>query len=285
MRSLSRSILLPCALVLLAGAGSPDAAAAQRAREPDPQQLHIARALFEEGLRFVDAQQWDEAADRFSRVLQIKWSPVVAYNLGSARLRQGQAVLAAEQFRRVLREPDLDASVRKAASELLAQAEAKMGSVRIAVEGPDEGTGTLVDGNPWPKAAMGVSVPFDPGPHRIQLLRGEDLLDDREVEVKAGEVLEVVFDLRPSEPVPSPEAVAVAAAPDQEATSPAPVSGPTDYDRAEIDDGGGSRWWLWTSIGVAVVAATVAGVLVATADPGDPDPVPGDVGVVEGKVR
>lgn len=256
------------------------------AAEPDPQELHIARSLFEEGLQYVDSQDWEKASDRFSRVLQIRWSPVVAYNLGSAQLRLGRAVFASEQFRRVLREPDLEASVRTAASQLLAEAEGRMGRVRIAVKGPGEGTEVLVDGNGWPDAAMGVAVPFDPGPHRILLRRQETVIEDREITLEPGEAMDVVFDLTPA--VPAPAAVAAAAGGAQGDGRPDPMaaSAQAPIESELNDDDGGSRWWLWGGIGAAVVGAVVVGVLVAASgSPGEADAMPGDLETIEGKVR
>ena len=52
---------------------------------------------------------------------------------------------------------DLEDDVRKPAQELLEQAQARMGKIRVLIHGPSEGLSVLVDGSVWPTAAIGSS--------------------------------------------------------------------------------------------------------------------------------
>ena len=52
----------------------------------------LARQLFEQGIAFVDEEDWTQAADRFQRSLELRPSPIVAYNLGSALVELGRLV-------------------------------------------------------------------------------------------------------------------------------------------------------------------------------------------------
>ena len=54
-----------------------------------------ARRLFAEGIEFVEQERWAEAEERFRRVLVLRGSQVVAYNLASALEHLGRFVEAA----------------------------------------------------------------------------------------------------------------------------------------------------------------------------------------------
>src|SRR6185436_26753 len=102
-------------------ATTPPAESAESVAASDEAQMNaIARALFDEGLQFVDSETWESAADRFSRLLAIRYSAVAAYNLALARSHLGKLVLAAETLRKLLVDPALDPKVREPALSLQA---------------------------------------------------------------------------------------------------------------------------------------------------------------------
>jgi len=283
-------MLAAASVVLVAPPGGAQAQAqpAEPPPELDAQQLNIARSLFEEGLDFMDRKDWTQAADRFSRVLQMRWSPVVAYNLGSTLVELGEIGDAVEHLRRVMREPALEDSVRLPAEQLLKQAEARLGKIRILILGEDEGLVVMLDDSEWPKAAIGIPVPLAPGRHRVVLQQGAEELEAREIFVSEREQLDVTFDRTPEEEpaaVPAPAAVAASA----------PGNGSDDgaYNEFaggdEADDGGSilGAWWLWTAVGVVVAAATVVTVVAVSSDPDPATPIEGNFmpGVIEGNVQ
>lgn len=281
--------ILTLALLLATPLVATPSAHAQAGEKLDKQQLNIARALFEEGLDFIDNREWTMAADRFSRVLQMRWSPVVAYNLGSALMEIGEIGSALEHIQRVLREPDLDEAVRKPAEQLLEQAEARMGKLRIDIRGETGEMSVIVDDSEWPKAAYGIAVPMAPGRHRVVLRHRNEDAEVREILITEREQLDVTFNRMPeTATVPAPADVA-AAAPRGEASEDDPLA-TTDY--ADRDDGGGDSilgaWWLWTGVG-AVVLATVATVVIVSGSDGttEASPIAGnfDPPVIEGKVQ
>lgn len=281
-------------ILVLLGASAlfvPPAVDAQEpAAELDAQQLNIARALFEEGLAFMDNKEWAPAADRFARVLQMRWSPVVAYNLGSALVELGEIGDAVEHLRRVMREPALEDSVRTPAQLLLTQAEARLGKVRIMILGESAGLQILLDDSEWPQAAMGVAVPLAPGRHRVVLQQGSEQIEVREIFVTEREQLDVSFDRTPEEEpaaaAPPPAAVA-AAAPSSKAQSDSYDDFSGGDDSADDGDSILGAWWLWTGIGVAVAAAVVTGLVVSSGDPEPAMAIEGNFmpGVIEGKVQ
>ncbi len=81
---------LTCVLQLLLAANVAFGQAGAAAQTNDPVRVREARALFERGLEFMEAEQWEQAAKRFRQGLEIRPSDVVAYNLASALVHMGR---------------------------------------------------------------------------------------------------------------------------------------------------------------------------------------------------
>jgi len=234
-----------------------------------------ARALFEEGLRFVESQQWQEAADRFGRVLAIRASVTVSYNYASALVHLNRIVEASRVLRGVVADPAAPREVLTAARTLLAEVEPRIGQVTVRLRGDTTDVLVTIDDKPLPEGSIGVPVPLDPGEHVVRATRGGVPLARRVVEVTdATPLTHVEIDV-----VPLPSAVAASAAPAGTSdTQPVPLNDTAD------DSGGGT--WLWITGGsvLAVGAIVVVGLLIAS--PSDPDPVRGNVDpfVIRGRV-
>lgn len=204
-----------------------------------------ARQLFEEGVAFVDAEQWPEAADRFERALALYDSTVIRFNLARVQAELGRLVEAAEHLRDVTRRPDGTEEVRAAATELLARIEPRIARLTVRVEGEvDE---VLRDGTPVPEAALGVGMPTDPGEHRIAARREGEEVAAESITLLDGEAREVLLRAVAVEvPIGLPD--------------PVPPVEPTPI---------WQEWWLWTIVGVVVVGAAVGiGVGVAVSQDG-----------------
>ncbi len=108
---------------LRAQPAAPPAAPAggEAAGENDEQNVDQARQLFAEGLDFVEHEDWVNAEDRFRRVLALRSSHVVTYNLASALMHLGRLVESSELLRSVVRDPSADATTHDAATQLLSE--------------------------------------------------------------------------------------------------------------------------------------------------------------------
>ena len=224
--------------------------------EEDAQKSAIARALFAEGLGFVDAAQWPDAADRFRRVLQIRYSPVAAYNLGLAQARLGKLVSSVETLRKLKSEPTLDADVRDSVTALLAETEPKLAWLTLSVTGACDGCEIVVDDQPWPAAAIGVAVPIDPGPHVAKLLRKSAVISQSSVEPQPGERISITLGA-----APTPEAAALASQAQARQRSSETTPGPAAATRSNKRVW--SSPWLWGSVGAVGIAAIATVVVVA----------------------
>jgi len=243
----------------------------------------IARALFDEGLAFVDSGDWLQAADRFSRLLAVRYSAVAAYNFGLAQARLGKLVTAAETLRRLLADAALDDTVRQSAVSLQAEVQRELGSLTVRVAPDAHGCMLYVDGQVWPVAAWGVAVPVNPGQHSLSLRLGRATLRSVAIEVAAGAHVEHLLSLRA---VPGPAAAPASSsvpAGDARAPSAALAVGDPHASRGGLL----RRPWFWVGVGAVLAAAVTTGVVLAASQ--DPEPakaVKGDFlpGVIEGRV-
>jgi hypothetical protein len=235
-------------------------APAQIAAQGDATRDASARALFDEGVSFVERADWPQAEDRFRRALALRDSPVIAYNLASTLSEQGKLVEASELLRKLGRDPGLDSDLRKSSGDLQAQVTPRIARVRVRVENAAPGDVVELDGAALMDAQLNVEIPIDPGSHELQLQREGTTAASRPFELADGTSVEVVL----TPPVAlSPRAVA--------ASQPKPAPAVVPARTTESDGGITSKWWFWTSLAVVVSAAAVSVAIVATSsDPAAP---------------
>jgi hypothetical protein len=122
-----------------------------------------ARARFNEGVKFFDAQQYDKARASFLQAYALKKHPAVLLNLAQSSLRGHHEAEAARWFQQYLRDPNATDSGKAIAERGLADARAKDG--RLDVRAP-AGVEVFVDD----QSAGGGSqlVDVDPGTHAVR---------------------------------------------------------------------------------------------------------------------
>lgn len=225
------------------------------AQQSGQERSALARSLFEEGVELGREGRWEEAADRYWRVLELVTTPQVQYNLAHALSQLGRVVEPSELCRQILRDPNAPPAARADAERLLAELEPRIGRLTIQLEGSPEGAEVRIDDELVLSSAIGVAAPIDPGTHQVTAVRGGETLVSREVEVPEGGQAEVTLDVPPP-PVPDPAEAAAAAEPGSGAASgerTAPGATPAE---------GGGGWWIWAAVGgVAVAAGVIAAVL------------------------
>lgn len=227
----------------------------------DAETTASARALFEQGMAAVDARDFETAADRLSRSLELRDSPVVRTNYALALIELGRLVEASEHLRQVQRVAPADSRVHQIASDRLASLEPRLGRLMVLVTGATENVQVRVDDVPMPPALIGVEHPIDPGAHRISLHRGEVELASSSASVEAGRTASVSLEARP----PTPEEAAAASWVGEEDLLPGTQQG--------ANEGVEQQWWFWTLIAAVVVGIGVGitvAVLTYEPQPGEP---------------
>jgi len=246
------------ALSLVASVFGIDVAVAQT------REVALARQLFDEGVGLVDQGEWEQAADRFQRSLDLRPSPIVAYNLGSALVELGRLVEASEAYRITILDETSSEQVSRAARTALQEMEPRIGRLTLELTGDTEGVEVFIDDRPLPPQAIGVAAPIDPGTRRIHATRSGVDVAEIEIEIANGAREEASLDI-PERPADEPDPILSTGA----ATEPV----------ADEEEGGGvlSSPWFWIVTG-AVVAGAVVVVLLLTLGGGDSgDPVAGNL--------
>jgi hypothetical protein len=242
-------------------------------------QLEDARKLFEEGLAHVEVGNWVQAEQAFRRVLAVRSSPVVAYNLASALARLGRLIESAELLRAIVRDNEVEPTTRDPAQHLLSEIEPQICSLTVRVLGSTEGLSLQLDSRTLGTGELFQAISVDPGVHVVVAARGGKTLASEEVNLGGAAPLkaEVALDLR-EKPKPVVPDLRVSQLPSEQ-----PAGAPPKKSSSIL----GSPW-LWTGAG-AVVLVAVGVIAVAALSGGDPelaDPVSGttDPPVIHGHV-
>jgi len=247
-------LCLFASLVLCQGAFAQAHPAHESSAEVEARNTTMARALFDEGLKYVDSEQWEQAQDRFGRVLTLRYSAVAAYNYGLALARLGRGVVAASTLRRLLTDANLDPHVHEHASSLLRDVEARFAWLNVRVQGECKGCEVSLNEQIWPWAAIGVFVPVDAGSYALRLRLGSNVLAEQRLSIAAAERLEAT--LSSGHPAASAAASSEQARPGNPMVAPAPQLA-TERSRGSVLKSG----WFWGAMGVLVIGAAGTAVL------------------------
>ncbi|MEY4583260.1 MAG: hypothetical protein RL701_7963 [Pseudomonadota bacterium] len=224
------------------------------AADAEARNTTMARALFDEGLRFVDMENWRDAEDRFSRVLTLRYSAVAAYNLGLAQARLGRGVVASAALRRLLTDPNLDVKVRDRASELLSDVEGRFAWLNVRVLGECRGCSVYLNDEEWPWAVVGVYVPVDAGKYTLRLHSSGHVLSEERLEIaQTARVEASLFATRAALEAAQRAGSLAATAESTRAELPVAAGG-ANRRRTSITSSG----WFWGAMGMLLVGATAA---------------------------
>ena len=251
--------------------------------------MERARARFVEGLEHVDGERWAQAEACFRQVLEVRWSAVAAYNLASARARQGGLIEATELLQRVVRDDQAEPAARYSAEQLLGELEVRVARLTLRPQGDAAGAEVWLDGERLPAAGLGVPVPVDPGPHEVVSKRDGKALTRAQLVMLEGEERQLTVELGRAVVTLTPQQVALGAqARPQAGRKPVlRVDQGAPPGAGERDDDLVSQWWFWAGVGGLLAGAGVATALaLASGGPADPS-VRGDFepAVLQGEVR
>jgi tetratricopeptide (TPR) repeat protein len=259
MRTSMVSSMLVAAMLL----GAP----AAHAQDDDPANGAAARALFQEGVSAARRGDYAEATDRFRRAHALRPAAPIAYNLASALAHQGELVEASEILEGLLRDPALPRALRAPVTRRRDEVAARVARVTVRLEGDARGVDVTLDERSLPEAAIGVSLPIDPGDHELRALRDGARVAVERVTIGEAEERDVVLTI-PAREVPR-EAVAIA--PPRERAAPASAA-------VEPSDGGGDDALI---IGLSIAGALALGgavtaIALVAGTPQTPAPVSGN---------
>lgn len=142
-----------------------------QAAEPSAVELEAARKLFEDGVRQEEAGDWSAALATFRKVASVRSSPAVLFHLGLCLEKTGKLVEARSQFLAAGREAGTKPDSKAIAERANTHADALRKRIPSVILKPPSQNLTLavtIDGQSIASALIGVEIPLDPGPHRIE---------------------------------------------------------------------------------------------------------------------
>lgn len=161
-RSIPRMSL--CAAVLGLVLSSPALAQPPASAASDTDVSVQAMQLYNEGLKAAKLSQWDKARTFYLGAWRVQQHWQIAANLGRAEFKVGKHRDAAEHLAYFLREaPKIEPDDRQKTEELLEQAKAKVGTLKITAR-PD-GAEIRIDGVSIGTAPLKGDVFVEPGGH------------------------------------------------------------------------------------------------------------------------
>lgn len=174
-----------------------------------------ARKLGEEAIVLFDKGQYAEALEKFNLADQLVPAPTLGLRAARSLVKLGRLVEASERYLAVTR-MDLSGKAvtyvfRKAQADALKEREELLPlvpSLTIEVTGPvGDGITVYVDGAQIPLALLGQKRPIDPGPHEVEVRRGETKVK-KKVDLVVKQTEKVVLELpplpKPKPPEPDP---------------------------------------------------------------------------------
>ncbi len=254
-------------LIFVLVAGLSANAAAQTEEE-----IAQARTLFQEGVELMNQERFEDAAQRFRAVLEVRDTAQVRYNLALALERAGHLAAAAAILALVVEDRSLDRRMRREARELLASVQSRVARLTVRFEEDASGLSVTLDGREIAAERLGQPMVVNPGSHQLVVMRNQSIVNRQTVELAEGEASEVTL----SGTAATPAVV------QRIELDPELLETRREADRPT---GGGSiieEWWFWTLIGVVVIGAVAVGLGVGLSDSGG-QPVSGNLmpGVIE----
>jgi hypothetical protein len=184
-----------------------------------------AREAAKDGAKAFGEKRWADAIDLFTRAESLVHAPPHLLYIGRSAANLGQLVKARETYLKITREK-LDAGApqpfkdaQAAATKELASIEPRVPFVKIVVQPTGaKDLKVTVDDKDIPPALVGVSMPTDPGDHRLRATAEGMASDEVKLSLKEAAKESVTLTLKPAAGAPP-----IAAAP---LPAPAPLLAP-----------------------------------------------------------
>ena len=135
-------------------------------------EMETARREFRFGVVAAQAGRWHEARGHFETTLALRPAPIIRFNLAVACQNDDNHLIEAiDHFRAFLREtsPEEDPTRVAAAAQQIDALGRRVARLHVQVTGDEVRTFTL-DGRSMNVALVGVDIPVNPGPHRVEVV-------------------------------------------------------------------------------------------------------------------
>jgi hypothetical protein len=199
--------------------------------------VDIARAHFNTGQAYYEHGRFEDAAHEFEEAYRLSAKAPLLYNVGKSYDGSNDFARALDAYQRFLAAGPVDNADRDFAQKRVTLLQTLVG--KIVVDGAVDGSAVTLDGKAAGTTPLAAPLVVNPGRHKLELAHDGFATWRNAVDVPVGGSASVAA--RQTENVK----VVTVAATEKEV----PVY---------------KRWWLWTAVGGAVVAAGVITAVVVT---------------------
>ncbi len=211
-----------------------------------------ARALFAEGVAFVQTEHFAEAEASFRGALALRDAPTIRYNLAFVLFKRGAYPEALANTDAVLHDATATPALNAQAESVRRQIAERAGYAQLELRGTTDAV-VAVDG--YDLSDLSAEVALAPGAHIATASQAGRELARASVEVATGQHARLLLEV-------APLVLAVAAVPDAPSESAdAPLL---------------KQWWFWTAVGGGVVILAVIVGAVISASSGVENPIEGN---------
>jgi hypothetical protein len=197
--------------------------------QPSPEDLALAKVLFEEGRKLMAEGKIDDACAKLARSHALDPALGTLLNLAVCHEKQGKTASAWAELRTAA---DLAAKGKETkrlafATDRAKQLEARLARLTVRAPGAPAGLSVRLDGREIGAVSLGTALPLDPGEHRLELSAPGKRAFAVTVTLEAGPSSKIVDvppladEAAPSTPPPAPTAPPPATAPPPPAPPPA----------------------------------------------------------------
>jgi hypothetical protein len=215
-----------------------------------------ALAMLQAGNDAATDGDWESARVAFARAYALVASTRVLMNLAGAQRHTSHLIDARASYQRWLTDADArDEAYRANVEQALTEIASEIPQLTVSVVGGRPGDTVDLDGH---AIVVGQAIEIDPGPHMLELRRGETTVTQQRVTLDLSERRDVSLEAPSLAPRPTPEPVHAA-----------PLV--SDHESTELT----AQPWFWAAIGggAAVVIGIIIGIAVAasSSSPAAPD--------------
>jgi len=209
---------------------------------PSQKELAKARARFQQATELEQAGNYTQALEAFREVGQVRMTPQVRYHIGFCEEKLGKLLTALGGYELAMQEAaSVDPSFAKEVEGRITQLKARIPKLTLK-RGQSAKSGRIeIDGVSVGENSLGTPLPFDPGPHQVEVKLGEATKFSETVSLGEGDSKEVVIEFA------------------EESKASAGPAGPAErveQDRAPAKKSGSALPWIIGGVGVAGLAAS-----------------------------
>ena len=232
------SWLLVSALCVVPRAARADVAATEC---PESTPTACGRYQFEAGTAAFERADYSAAVARFQAAMAQRPHPVIRFNLALALLRLGQPSAAIVELVQVVKDPEADKGLKERAERERRAAERAQARVYFKLSDPARERVELDGGAVDLSAAQELTL--DPGSHHVRVISKGSVVLDQELELAAGERVELRVGERSRR-------IDVVVVPEPAA---APLVPPAPLPAAPPERAGLSPAWFYAGVGATAV--------------------------------